>query len=125
MGWYILGLIIVLIIQGIIAAKFSSIAEEKGYDGSSYFWLCFFLSVIGYCMVAALPDLILHEKIDDLSEAIGNAVSPEQANTHIHGNNATSASLQNAPVGNWICKNCETSNSLNYGQCKKCGEFKS
>ena len=29
------------------------------------------------------------------------------------------------PVGMWTCKNCGTHNSLNYGQCKKCGKFKS
>ena len=30
-----------------------------------------------------------------------------------------------APDGMWACKNCGTHNSLNYGQCKKCGKFKS
>ena len=30
-----------------------------------------------------------------------------------------------APDGMWVCKNCGTNNSLNYGQCKKCGKFKS
>lgn len=26
--------------------------------------------------------------------------------------------------GNWRCTNCQTVNSNNYGQCKKCGKFK-
>jgi len=30
-----------------------------------------------------------------------------------------------APDGMWACKNCGTHNSLNYGQCKNCGKFKS
>ncbi len=30
-----------------------------------------------------------------------------------------------APDGMWTCQNCGTHNSLNYGQCKKCGKFKS
>lgn len=25
----------------------------------------------------------------------------------------------------WICGNCKTENSMNYGQCKKCGKYKS
>ena len=29
------------------------------------------------------------------------------------------------PDGMWVCQNCGTKNSLNYGQCKKCGKFKS
>ena len=69
MGWCILGLIIALVIQACIAREFSSIAEEKGYNATSYFWLCFLFGVIGYCMVAALPDLTLHDKIDHLSKS--------------------------------------------------------
>ena len=29
-----------------------------------------------------------------------------------------------APAGMWICKDCGAHNSLNYGQCKKCGKYR-
>ncbi len=125
MGWYIFGLIVALIIQGIMADKFASIAEEKGHYRSSYFWLCFLLGVAGYCMVAALPDLVLHSEINNLNKANSDISKTVHTNTSTHNNDITSASLEKPSSGNWICKNCGTSNNLNYGQCKKCGKFRS
>lgn len=54
----ILLIIIVAFTIDIAAAlQFREIAELKGHDGSSYFWLCFLLSFAGWAMVIALPDL--------------------------------------------------------------------
>lgn len=39
-----------------------------------------------------------------------------------------SSQMINRPVvpgGTWVCKNCGTNNSINYGQCKKCGKSRS
>lgn len=105
MVWLIFGLIVALIIRLLVASAFSTIAGNKGHNPSSYFWVCFLLGIIGYCMVAALPDLSLHNKIDELSIASKNAAP--------------------ASVDTWECEDCGASNSLNYGQCKKCGKFKS
>lgn len=66
MGWYIFWGIVALIIAGLFAGKFGQIADEKGYNGTAYGWLCFFFGVIGACVVAALPDQMLHAKIDNL-----------------------------------------------------------
>ena len=43
-----------LVIELMLAGKFESIANEKGYSG--FFWWCFFLNIVGYLMVVALPD---------------------------------------------------------------------
>lgn len=34
-------------------------------------------------------------------------------------------STEPVPDGMWVCYHCGTHNSINYGQCKKCGKFKS
>ena len=34
-------------------------------------------------------------------------------------------SSTNASVDKWVCSNCQAENSINYGQCKKCGNFRS
>ena len=47
---------------------FKGIAEEKGYKGQKYFWLCFLFGLIGYIYVAALPDLKLRSRIRDIQE---------------------------------------------------------
>lgn len=50
----ILVCIVILILSAITAKKFESIANMKGHSG--YFWWCFWLGVIGWAMVIALPD---------------------------------------------------------------------
>lgn len=50
-----IGAVIVLIIQWIISKEFAKAAADKGYTESKYFWYCFFFSVVGYLLVAALP----------------------------------------------------------------------
>ncbi len=52
----ILGSFAALVFQGIMASSFQSIAEEKGWHSSKYFWICFFFGACGWIMVAALPD---------------------------------------------------------------------
>ena len=47
-------LVIALVLDAIVSARFEAIAEEKGYDG--YFWWCFALGPAGWAMVIALPD---------------------------------------------------------------------
>ena len=34
-------------------------------------------------------------------------------------------SSANASVDKWVCSKCQAENSINYGQCKKCGSFRS
>lgn len=53
---YVIGVIIAIVIEWSIAKEFASIAADKGYSESRYFWFCFLLSIIGYLMVASLPD---------------------------------------------------------------------
>ena len=52
---YLLGIVIALIIDYVIAKKFEEIAEMKGHKGSTYFWFTFIFGVVGMLMVVALP----------------------------------------------------------------------
>ena len=38
-----------------ISRQFQLAANDKGYTEGKYFWICFFLGVVGYILVAALP----------------------------------------------------------------------
>ena len=40
----------------LIADEFYKAAEAKGYPEKKYLWICFFLGVVGYLLVVALPD---------------------------------------------------------------------
>ena len=64
MTWaWIVGIIIVLLIDYFVAQEFEAIAVLKGYYGKPYFWWTFFLGIVGMLMVIALPNI----KNDDSS----------------------------------------------------------
>ena len=57
MGFFIFCVIVVGMGLSFVAAlEFSSIAVEKGHDGTKYFWYTFLLGIMGALMVVALPD---------------------------------------------------------------------
>jgi hypothetical protein len=39
-----------------ISKEFAKIAVMKGHNSGSYFWFCFLFTVVGWVMVAILPD---------------------------------------------------------------------
>ena len=39
-----------------VAGWFFEVAEAKGFHDRKYYWICFWLGVIGYLLVIALPD---------------------------------------------------------------------
>lgn len=110
----ILVLGVALAVQIVIATTFSGYAEDKGHNGTPYFWACFFLGVVGCCMVASLPDLTLHDKLDRL-----NATTKAPTASSIIAKSVV------ASDGSWTCGYCGTKNSQNYGMCKKCGKNRS
>ena len=76
---YIIGLIIAIIIDVALAMVFADKAAQKGHDDTTYFWICFFLGIIGYCMVAALPDLVMRSQLDIICKRLDNPESSSAA----------------------------------------------
>ncbi|MEG0638723.1 MAG: hypothetical protein RR824_01710 [Clostridia bacterium] len=62
----VMGFAILLGINARIASEFANIAEEKGYESRRYWHFCFWLSIVGYLIVIALPD----RKLAELSKAL-------------------------------------------------------
>ena len=108
MGWYIVGAIVGLAIDILICIYFADIAEEKGHSKIKYFFICFFLGILGCARVAALPDMVLYTKVADLEGKLKK----------------TSDNQAGANAEKWLCGNCGAENSNNYGQCKKCGTYR-
>ena len=72
-----------LCIQYIIAKKFEEIAFKKGYDQSIHsFAMCFWLGIVGYLYVIALPDLTLQRLLRQQNNAPGPANSIPQQVTY-------------------------------------------
>ena len=53
----IIGLIVSIWINAMLAGTASNIAAEKGYSQRKWFHACFWLPVVTYVLVAALPDM--------------------------------------------------------------------
>ena len=73
---FVLGTILALIINYFIAKKGEYVAQLKGYDTEvKAFAMCFWLGIVGWIYVAALPDQIQQEqnlKIIKLLKKINN-----------------------------------------------------
>ena len=106
MFWLILGVLIGLTINIVLCLRFAEFAEEKGYHKGKYFWMCFFLGVIGFAWVAALPDLTLQERLSKIEGSLHTTINTVANNKF------------------WICGNCKAKNSSNYGQCRNCGTYR-
>jgi predicted RNA-binding Zn-ribbon protein involved in translation (DUF1610 family) len=98
---YLVCLIIALIIDYIIAKKFSDIAEMKGHEGGTYFWVTFLFGLVGMLMVLALPN-IKHIATNK------HFVEPSKTTTPIE-----------EVKHSWRCDNCKKMTSKS--PCEHCG----
>lgn len=64
--WFgmIVGLLVFLLLNGLLASKASDIAADKGYEMGTWFHMCFWLGLISYIIVAAMPDRVMQGKVD-------------------------------------------------------------
>lgn len=49
-------IIVFLVVNWFAAGEFYKIAEDKGYHNRKYFWWAFLVPVVGYILIAAMPD---------------------------------------------------------------------
>ena len=132
--FYIIGAVLGLAISLYFCGKFAAFADEKGYSYGKYFALCFFMGIIGYIWVAALPNAALMQEVSYLRREIEKIHKEDSASNEQCGDRlCTSENLTGrsettkataAANGDWICGRCSTKNSVNYGQCKKCGCYR-
>ena len=82
MGLFLIILLVIsLVVDYIVALKFEKIAFQKGYDKSIHsFAMCFWLGIVGYLYVIALPNLknsynisgVELDKSDDNTSSVGH-----------------------------------------------------
>ncbi len=66
MEWFILLAACYFVINIALAMSMQKIAEKKGYQQSTSFWLTLLLGIVGCVYTAALPDLVLRKQNEDL-----------------------------------------------------------
>ncbi len=52
----IAAIVLILLIDFLVAREFYLTAAMKGWDSKKYFFYAFFLTLVGYLLVLALPD---------------------------------------------------------------------
>ena len=90
------------IIHILVAKQFESYANDKGYNGSKIFWICFFIMPLGIAMVWAMPDRKTRDVISKLN--ISGLKSKEEIKDSIPK-----------------CRYCGTPIKENAKYCVKCG----
>ena len=106
---YLVCLIIALIIDYIIAKKFSNIAEMKGHEGGTYFWVTFLFGLVGMLMVIALPDITIKNIPTVLSPQASTTIFEKESNTPVK-----------KATHSWRCDACN--NMRTQSPCEHCGK---
>lgn len=76
--WFLIAPI-VLLIHGMLASEMSDSAKSKGHSKRRYFHLCFWLGIVGYLCVLALPDLKDREQRERIIALLQSSQSPYEA----------------------------------------------
>lgn len=59
--------VVLLCLNGLLASKASTVAMEKGYDKRTWFHMCFWLGLFSYILIMAMPDRVMHERLDGIN----------------------------------------------------------
>lgn len=70
MFFAIIILIIALCLHGLLSSKASDIAQDKGYEKSTWFHMCFWLGPLSFIIVAAMPDRVMRTKQDETNSQL-------------------------------------------------------
>ncbi len=136
------GIIFMCILIGLVLAwyfakSFSDIAEMKGHDGDSYFWLVFFFGVVGMLMVAALPDNNVENNTERILNLLRSSANEKNNSDNIDFSevkvceNITTSkdpNKQNASIsaiikdGEKVCPKCGTAQKVDRHVCWSCGQ---
>lgn len=77
----VLAAVVVIVIDVVIAKKMESVAALKGHGEEVHaFAMCFWLGIVGYIYVAALPDKIQQEQNQKIIELISTKSSDNHEN---------------------------------------------
>lgn len=111
----IIGLIFGLIINILLCHAAGRMAENKGYGYWGYWWLTFFLGIIGLIVAACLSD----NKTGTTTRATTTTSTPKP-----HTSDASKIFNLSSDDNVWTCSKCKTTNPIVARFCSKCGASK-
>ena len=114
---YLIILAVALFVQYIVAKKFEAIAFQKGYDETIHSCaMCFWLGIVGYLYVIALP--VLNEQMKE------NGCSVNSESPTINNNEVISKAKENNHLdyNRYECQKIVVTNKNGSGHCFMCRE---
>lgn len=118
------------------------IAEQKGYSKGNWIAVCIIFGIVGYILIAALPDLELRATLKNIEKKLvkdkndnylpRSSSSDRNRNRNSSNSNCTVKSLSEmkplAPLSDsvdyWTCKYCGLDNPKEARYCQHCGEYR-
>lgn len=120
------------------------IAEQKGYSKGNWIAVCIIFGIIGYILIAALPDLELRAALENIEKKLvkdkndnylprssssnsnSSSNSSSNRNSNSSNSNCTIKSLSEmTPLADyWTCKYCGLDNPKEARYCQHCGGYR-
>lgn len=128
--WVFLVAVVVIIIDVAFALYAGNIAEQKGYSRGNWIAICLIFGVIGYILIAALPDLELRATLKNIE---GKLAKDENDNCLPRSNSSSTMRVLSemrplAPLSDsmdyWTCKYCGLDNPKEARYCQHCGGYR-
>ena len=130
------------------------IAEQKGYSKGNWIAVCIIFGIVGYILIAALPDLELRATLENIekklakdkndnylprssnsnSNSSSNSSSSSSSSSNRNRNSNSSNSNSNCTIKSlsemtpladyWTCKYCGLDNPKEARYCQHCGGYR-
>ncbi len=127
---YFLIALVAIAIDVAFAMYAGGIAEQKGYSKGNWIAVCIIFGIVGYILIAALPDLELRATLENIE---GKLAKDENDNCLPRSNsNSTMRVLSEmrplVPLSDsedyWTCKYCGLENPKEARYCQHCGGYR-
>lgn len=127
---YFLIVLVAIAIDIAFAMYAGGIAEQKGYSKGNWIAVCIIFGIIGYILIAALPDLELRATLENIEKKLAK---DENDNCLPRSNsNSTMRVLSEmrplVPLSDsedyWTCKYCGLDNPKEARYCQHCGGYR-
>lgn len=137
---YFLIALVAIAINVAFAMYAGGIAEQKGYSKGNWIAVCIIFGIVGYILIAALPDLELRAALENIEKKLAKdkndnylpRSSSSSSNRNSSNSNSTMKSLSEmkplAPLSDsmdyWTCKSCGLENPKEARYCQHCGGYR-
>lgn len=125
---YFLIVLVAIAINVAFAMYAGGIAEQKGYSKGNWIAVCIIFGIVGYTLIAALPDLELRATLENIEKKLAKDKNDNYLprNSSNSNSNSTMKSLSEmTPLADyWTCKYCGLENPKEARYCQHCGGYR-